>query len=146
MQHAFPKLSVNEVPPFGRYIATIPDTERALSTIHGYGLFSTRRRTAGERVVKLDGQVFPVDAASEAVLDLEWNALSDRLLLVRAIPTSYGYINHALDANLTIESDGTTISTTREVEPGAELTLNYLSQPLPQMYLDAERSAYLRHD
>jgi hypothetical protein len=145
-QDVFLQLNMNERPPLGGYLSTIPETARARSAIHGHGLFSTRRRASGERLVKLDGQVFPADAASEAVLDMEWNALSDRLLLVRAIPTSYGYINHASEANLTIESDGTTISTTREIESGEELTLNYLAQPLPQKYLDATRGAYLRHD
>lgn len=126
-----------------RFLETVPDARRAPSAIHGEGLFSTRARAAGEHVVTLDGQAVPLAALPEALFALEWNALSDRVLLVRPIRTSYGYINHAPVPNLAIAADGVTVSTVRPVAAGQELTLDYRAQPLPAGYLAAPQGAYL---
>lgn len=126
------------------FLETISDAERAVSEIHGVGLFSTRSRAAEEHVVTLDGQVVPVEILPEALFTLEWNALSEALLLVRPLRTSYGFINHAPTPNLAIGADGVTVRTTRAVAAGEELTLDYAAQPLPRAYLDAPEGAYLR--
>lgn len=128
----------------GGFLETISDAERAKSEIHGVGLFSTRSRAAGEHVVTLDGQAVSLDVAPAALFTLEWNALSEGLLLVRPLRTSYGFINHALTPNLAIGADGVTISTVRGIAPGEEFTLDYAAQPLPRAYIDAPEGGYLR--
>lgn len=127
-----------------RFLETIAGARRARSPIHGYGLFSTLDRAPGEHVVTLDGQSVSLDMLAEALFALEWNALSERILLVRPLRTSYGYINHSSEPNLVIAADGTTVTTTRQVAAGDEFTLDYAAQPLPPGYLDAPQGSYLR--
>ena len=126
------------------FLATIGGAERGVSEIHGFGLFSTRSRVAGEHVVTLDGQAVPLDVLPAALFTLEWNALSETLLLVRPLRTSYGLVNHASTPNLAIGADGVTVSTLRAIAAGEELTFDYAAQPLPRAYLDAPEGAYLR--
>ena len=128
----------------GRFLETVPDAERGKSAIHGYGLFSTRQRVAGEHVMTLDGQAVAVEAVPEALFALEWNALSEHVLLVRPLRTSYGYINHSTAPNLVIAGDGANVSAARFIAAGEELTLDYAAQPLPRQYLEAPQAAYLR--
>jgi len=127
-----------------RFLETVPDAERGKSVIHGYGLFSTRPRAAGEHVVTLDGQSVAVEALPEALFALEWNALSEDVLLVRPLRTSYGYINHSAAPSLVIAGDGVTVTAARPIAAGEELTLDYTAQPLPRRYLDSPQGAYLR--
>ena len=89
----------------GQCVETIADTRRAPSPIQGTGLFTLRARRAGELLCVLDGQRVDLDQFPE-VLELEWNALSERELLVRPLRTSYGYINHSRAPNLLIETGG----------------------------------------
>jgi hypothetical protein len=122
---------------------TIADARRAPSATHGTGLFSTRTRPGGELVCTLDGQKISLDDFPE-VLELEWNALSERVLLVRPLRTSYGYINHSDTPNLTIEPDGARVVTVRAIETGEELTLDYFAPPVPPEFLDSPEAASLR--
>jgi len=124
-------------------VETIADARRAPSAAHGTGLFSTRKRPPGELVCLLDGQSVSLDQFPE-VLDLEWNALSDRVLLVRPLRTSYGYINHSDTPNLAIEPSGLRVITLRAIEAGEELTLDYFAPPLPPEFLDSPEAASLR--
>ena len=71
----------------------------------------------------LDGQRIDCERYPELMHALEWNALSEHLLLVRAVRTSYGYINHSPEPNLAIDADGCTLRSTREIAPGEELTI-----------------------
>ena len=126
------------------FLETIADAVLGPSAIHGQGLFSTRDRAVGEHVVALDGQVVRLDVLPEVLFALEWNALSETVLLVRPLRTSYGYINHSATPNMAIAVDGVTISTVRPIASGEEFTLDYAAQPLPPRYLDAQEGAYLR--
>jgi hypothetical protein len=122
---------------------TIAGARRAPSATHGTGLFSTRNRPAGELVCTLDGQKISLDEFP-AVLELEWNAVSERVLLVRPLRTSYGYINHSDTPNLAIEPDGFRVVTVRAIEAGEELTLDYFAPPVPPEFLDSPEAASLR--
>jgi hypothetical protein len=124
-------------------LETIADARRGPSAIQGTGLFSTRSRRAGELVCLLDGQAISLDAFPE-VLDLEWNALTDRLLLVRPLRTSYGYINHSSAPNLIVEPDGFRLVAARDIAAGHELTLDYFAPPVPREFLDSSEAAVLR--
>jgi hypothetical protein len=125
-------------------IETIANTEVAPSPIHGRGLFARRAWAVGEVLGTLDGQI--IDAARyPAVVDaLEWNALAPDRLLVRALRTSYGFMNHSADPNVAIEADGRTMRALRSIAPGTELTLDYFAQPVPETYLASAAAAGLR--
>jgi hypothetical protein len=124
-------------------LQTIGDVRLGPSAIHGRGVFTTRPRAPGELLTMLDGQLVSAGCSEHVLWELEWNAVSATLLLVRALRTTYGFINHALEANLTIGPDRRTLRSSRAVQAGEELTLNYLEQPLPPAYLNDRRSAYL---
>ncbi|MET0284453.1 MAG: SET domain-containing protein [Polyangiales bacterium] len=125
------------------YLRTIDDVELRPVEGKGMGMFSTRARPVGELVCKLDGQVIDSELYPELMLALEWNALSERRLLVRAVRTSYGYINHAREPNLGIDPDGVHMRVRRAIAAGEELTLDYLAPPVPQAYLDSEEGRLL---
>lgn len=111
-------------------LETIADTQRGPSSLQGTGLFTLRARRAGELLCVLDGQRIDLERFPE-VLDLEWNALTERELLVRPFRTSYGYINHSPAPNLAIERDGVRLVAARDVGAGEELTLDYFAPPVP---------------
>ena len=124
-------------------VETIAHTRRAPSSVQGVGLFTVRPRRAGELLCVLDGQRMHLDHFPEA-LDLEWNALSERELLVRPFRTSYGYINHSAAPNLTIEADVRLVAA-RDIEAGEELTLDYFAPPVPPEFLTSEEAKSLTH-
>lgn len=128
----------------GRHLHTMPATAVRASTIHGRGLFATARLRQGALLGVLDGQV--VDpTASPAVIDaLEWNALGASSLLVRPIRTSYGLMNHSVDPNVAIDPDGRHVRALVTIEPGEELTIDYLAQPVPEQYLQSTEVRRLR--
>jgi hypothetical protein len=121
---------------------TIAHTRRAPSSIQGIGLFTDRARRAGELLCVLDGQRIHLDHFPEA-LELEWNALSERELLVRPFRTSYGYINHSAAPNSTIEADGVRLVALRDIDAGEELTLDYFADPVPREFLASEEAKSL---
>jgi hypothetical protein len=125
------------------YLRTIDEVELRPAEDKGMGMFSTRARAVGELVCKLDGQVVDSDLYPELMHALEWNALSERLLLVRAVRTSYGYINHAREPNLCIDPDGVHMRVRRAIAAGEELTLDYLAPPVPRAYLDSQEGRLL---
>jgi hypothetical protein len=126
------------------YLQTIADVRRARSAIAGYGMFAMRARTRGEVLCVLDGQYIDCEAYPELMHALEWNAVSARVLLVRPVRTSYGYINHAADPNVAIDTDGRTLRATRDIALGEELTIDYLAPPIPQAYLDSAEGQLLQ--
>ncbi|MBT2325841.1 SET domain-containing protein [Variovorax paradoxus] len=126
------------------YIETIAGAELGPSAIQGRGMFARRAWAAGEVLCILDGQVVDV-ARHPAVIDaLEWNALSPQLLLVRALRTSYGFINHGSRPNTRIDADGRTLRACRPIAPGDELTMDYFEQPVPPAYLAGPEAAVLK--
>lgn len=124
-------------------IETIPDTEVAPSRVHGRGLVARRAWIADDVLGTLDGQVVDV-GRYPAVMALEWNALSPGRLLVRAIRTSYGFMNHSTNPNVSIDDDGATMRACRPIAPGDELTIDYFAQPVPPEYLASAEAAALR--
>jgi hypothetical protein len=121
----------------------IPHTRIAPSPIHGLGLFTECPVLGGQILGTLDGQVVR-HADHPEVFDMEWNALSDDLLLVRAIGTKYRFINHDPNPSCVIHEADRTIRALRNLAAGEELTLDYLARPLPDTYLALERTAFLR--
>jgi len=126
-------------------IDNIPYTRVGPSEIHGDGLFAETAFLQGQIVGTLDGQVVRHAEHPEA-FDLEWNAISDDLLLVRAVPTKYRFINHARSANCFIDERDQSIRAARDMVVGDELTLDYSARPLPPAYRALERTAFLSGD
>lgn len=125
-------------------IETIPGTEVRPSPIQGRGLFALRAWSGGEVLAVMDGQVVDVTRYPAVIDALEWNALSPERLLVRAIRTSYGFMNHSPRPNVTIDADGRTMRASQAIAPGDELTLDYFAQPVPAAYLSSPEAAALR--
>lgn len=123
-------------------IATIPDTVVGPSPIHGRGLFAQRAFAQGEILCRLDGQVVDITRHPAIIDALEWNALTPERLLVRAIRTSYGFINHSAQPNVVIDDDGYVMRTGHSIRSGDEMTMDYLAQPVPPAYR-ASREARL---
>jgi hypothetical protein len=130
--------------PADDFVQTIADARRDKSSAAaGYWMFSTRARARGEVLCVLDGQKIDCEVYPELMHALEWNALSERSLLVRAVRTSYGYINHSPEPNLAIDADGCTLRSTRAIAAGEELTIDYLVPPVPRAYLESPKGQLL---
>lgn len=131
----------------GRVVAgiidNIPHSRIGPSPIHGNGLFAERGFARGQILGTLDGQRVR-HADDPEVFDQEWNAVSDELLLVRALPTKYRFINHSWKPNCRIDEGDMSIRAVRDIEAGEELTLDYQARPLPPAYLALDRTAFLR--
>jgi len=125
-------------------IQTIPDTSVGSSPTQGRGLFAKRGWPEGYILGQLDGQVVSV-AQYSAVGTLEWNGLTPELLPVRPIRTSYGFMNHSTNPNVTIEG-GNTMRACRPIAPGDELLIDYFATPVPDAYLASPEAAVLRRD
>lgn len=125
-------------------IETIPGTAVGPSGIQGRGLFAQRAWAAGEVLTVMDGQVVDVTRYPAVIDALEWNALSPERLLVRGVRTSYGFMNHSLRPNASIDDDGRTVRAARAIAPGDELTLDYFAQPVPDAYLAGAEAHALR--
>ncbi len=127
-----------------RMIETIPDAYLAPSQLQGQGLY-TRRPWAGDEVLcVLDGQVVEATRYPVLLTEMEWNALPGKMLLVRPLRTSYGFINHSPDPNLEIGTDYRTIRAVRAIGAGEELTLDYAAQPVPDGYLEREDTTFMQ--
>lgn len=125
-------------------IETIAGAELAESPIQGRGMFARRTWATGEVLCRLDGQVVDVTRHPAVIDTLEWNALTPELLLVRALRTSYGFINHSSRPNMRIDEDGRTMRACRPIAPGEELTMDYFAQPVPPAYLASSEADALR--
>ncbi|HEV7761312.1 MAG TPA: SET domain-containing protein [Acidimicrobiales bacterium] len=130
-------------------VETIAGSEVRASPVQGRGLFALRSWAVGETLGMLDGQVVDVDA-HPGVEALEWNALSPTRLLVRAVRTSYGFMNHRAGPtgptgpNVDIVDDGRRMVARLPIAPGDELTLDYFAQPCPPTYLASPEALALR--
>jgi hypothetical protein len=127
-------------------VETVAGSEVRASPVQGRGLFALRSWSVGETLGVLDGQVVDVDA-HPGVEALEWNALSPTRLLVRAVRTSYGFMNHRAGPtgpNVDIVDDGRRMVARLPIAPGDELTLDYFAQPCPPTYLASPEALALR--
>lgn len=125
-------------------IETIAEAELRPSTIAGRGLFTLRARAADEILGVLDGQLVDPRQHPQVMEELEWNALSPTLLLVRPLRTSYGYINHSTEPNVIIDDRGRLMRTARAIAAGEEFTMDYFAQPVPDAYLASAEAKRLQ--
>ena len=114
---------------------TRPPFARRRSSIHGFGVFATRRIRGGRRLIAYEGEIL-TEAEVDARYD-ETEADDPHTLLFhvegdRYIDASVGgndarFINHSCDPNCEPEvSDGAIwIRAIRNIQPGAELTYDY---------------------
>ena len=115
----------------------------AKSPIHGHGLFASAPLSAGTVLGNLDGQVVPWDLHKKYELTLEWNALDEKTLLVRAYRTKYSFINHCREPNLFLARDPLRVVLQKDTAIGEELTLDYRLEPLPPEYVNGVGRSYL---
>lgn len=130
-------------------------SEIAPSPIHGFGLFAEHSIPQGAILGFLDGQLMPWDDYDKLVdarnlssvlreaFFMEWNALSEELLLVRPFRTKYSFINHSRNPNLQIEKLPLRVTALRDIAQGEELLLDYRCEPLRKEYLEGHGSTYL---
>lgn len=114
-------------------IHIIKDVFISPSSYHGRGLFTVGDRRKGEILTVLDGQVVDYLERPE-VLSGEWNGLGGSKILYRHFSTSYSYINHSKNPNLTINPYDWSLCTLMDITAGEELTLDYWENGLPQNY------------
>ncbi|KXS55407.1 MAG: hypothetical protein AWU57_186 [Marinobacter sp. T13-3] len=128
-------------------VNNIADTRIQVSDIHGYGLFAEKVITEGSVLARLDGQVVSYDFNARTADFTEWNALPGNRILVRPYRTKYSFINHSRTPNCRVRMDDrhnvVVVEALLDVVPGAELTLDYRKEPLPDSYVSAEVGAYL---
>jgi uncharacterized protein len=125
-------------------IETILDAIVGSSSIQGRGLFAQRAWAPGEVLAVMDGQVVDVTRYPAVIDALEWNAMSPERLLVRAVRTSYGFMNHSSRPNTSIDDDGRTLRANQAIVSSDELTLDYFAQPVPEAYLASAEAVALR--
>lgn len=126
------------------------------SRIHGFGLFADTNIPQGTELGRLDGQVMAWDlydrivarfqreiTASAGELFMEWNALSETVLLVRPFRTKYSMINHSRKPNLKLRRDPFRVVTLRDISRNEELLLDYRDEPLRDSYIEGHGKAFL---
>jgi uncharacterized protein len=108
----------------------------ANSSIHGYGVFTTRPFRAGETVVHADGVIYDEDADFDDTYALVMPKDDDDPaagLIFLDLADQTRWINHSCDPNTVVEStyDGATGElrawwvARRDIAPGEELTYDY---------------------
>ena len=122
-------------------IDNIPFTKLDKSNIHGFGLFAKKDFKIGEILCILDGQIMNWDFYDELrkkidlkeyqnYIFMEWNALSQDTLLVRAFRTKYSYINHSKTPNIAIKYDPIRIEVVQAIRNNEEILIDYSKEPL----------------
>lgn len=135
-------------------INNIADSLIDESKIHGFGLFAKKDFKAGEVLCILDGQMMDWDFYDELArrIDLkeyqnyifmEWNALSEKTLLVRPFRTKYSYINHSDAPNVEVKYDPMRIEAVRNIHSGDEILLDYSKEPLKRDYLEDKEKSFI---
>lgn len=130
-----------------RFLPTIQDAavrRSQMPGVDGDGLFTLRDRQAGEVLGALDGQEVDPRLHPGVMEHLEWNALSPTCLLVRAIRTSYGFINHSLAPNVSVDAQGRVMRLICSLRAGEEFSMDYFAQPVPGAYLETAEARRLR--
>ena len=124
------------------------------SKIHGFGLFANKNLDSGTILCFLDGQVMSWDHYDEIAksinlgkyqnyIFMEWNALSNKTLLVRAFRTKYSYINHSSVPNVEIKYNPIRIETIKQINKNDEIVIDYNKEPLKKEYLDDKEKGFL---
>jgi hypothetical protein len=113
------------------------------SKIHGFGVFTDEALDDSETLFHLTGDLISFETLSQRGYSGEWNALSKDKALFRAKKTTYGFINHSRYPNCYIDRHRLTVVTSRRIECGEELFLDYTLEPLPEAYLKGHGSTYL---
>ncbi|WP_031571913.1 SET domain-containing protein [Acidithiobacillus thiooxidans] len=130
--------------------------------IHGFGLFATEDLPPNHCLGSLDGQEIHYDTYERLHYQLgqglgrlrtyffmEWNAISENMLLARPFRTYYSYINHNRNPNLKLILKPTKpvcleVYTTRFIPRDSELYLDYTEEKLPLGYFQQQTTHYLR--
>jgi len=126
------------------------------SLIHGIGLFSIKNICKGERLCILSGQLLTLSQHKEiqrvytlnneqlkAYFFMEYNHVSETLVLARPLRTKYSYINHSRSPSLTLDNNDFSIRALRNISINEEFTLDYRKEPLPRAYLLGHGATYL---
>lgn len=124
------------------------------SSIHGFGLFADVDFENGKILCLLDGQLMNWDhyeklrkqidlGKYQNYIFMEWNALPDKKLLVRAFRTKYSYINHSKYPNVAVFYDPIRIETIKEIKKGDEILIDYSKESLCDDYLNDESKGFL---
>lgn len=124
-------------------IFNLNDTYIDSSNIHGNGLFAKTDIKAGVTLGYLDGQKVNWNLFRKYEMEVEWNALSKDVLLVRPFRTSYGFINHSRNPNIEVFYDPLRIVSKKNIKKDDELLLDYRKEPLPEEYIDSKGKFYL---
>lgn len=132
-----------------KIVDNIPLGTIAPSPIHGYGLFAVVDIPKGTILCKLDGQIISWEKYEEIVaffapkvsdlkdyFFMEWNAISEDMLLVRPFRTKYSFINHSRTPNLKILRETMTVVAIQNIKAGQELLLDYRDEPLNEKYIN----------
>ncbi len=133
-------------------VDNIKNTYIAKSPIHGQGLFAEVKFAKESVLGYLDGQRMSWDFFDSLKklydeqgdhLYGEWNAIDENTLLVRAIRTKYGFINHSRNPNVEIRHCPMRLVALKDIAIDEELTLDYRKEPLRKEYLDGHGKSYL---
>lgn len=124
----------------------IKDTYIAKSSIHGYGLFADKAFAEHSFLCALDGQKIEWsfylklrESLNVSESFIEWNALSEDILLLRLLRTKYSFINHSRAPNLILQVDksSSTVSvyTLKNIKKDDELFLDYRNEPVNKQWI-----------
>lgn len=121
------------------------------SSIHGYGLFAHKKIKKNTVLGYLDGQLVDWDLYEDVLKDhpileelfIEWNAITEKTLLVRPFRTKYSFINHSRIPNIKIEKNPLKIIAINDINEFEELLLDYREEPLRKEYIETHGKKYL---
>jgi len=126
-----------------QYIVLNPDLYVNISSIHGFGLYSSKNIQQGDCIFSLSGKVVNEHYINNKNFIGEWNALSNNMYLVRDYRTSYGFINHSRKPNCEINTNTMQIITISDITQNQEIFLDYRKEPLSYDYIDKFGKHYL---
>ncbi len=139
---------------FENIIDNIKPTYISKSNVHGNGLFALADITKHHCLGTLDGQYmswklydkiceqYKSEQFNEAFF-MEWNAITNNLLLTRPFRTKYSFINHSREPNLVIMYDPIRIVALENIKKDEELLLDYRRENLSDEYLNGHGKTYL---
>ena len=130
------------------YINNAPQCEPRRSQIDGIGLFAKVKIKAKEPFMTLSGgRIVAVSSYFEneaGLIEDEWNAISERELLVRKNRTYYYFINHQFSPNAIVDIVHKRVVASADISAHEEITINYLFEPLPKLYLEKWGASFLQ--